>query len=129
MRKTLALAFLALCFGLAPVCAQTPTPCIQPVLPGYAVSTFYYGTPWADAIEVRPDGSLLVGVEFPGAVPQGVYVAREGDQCDLSDAYAPPGAPFVNPEGVALLPDGRVFATGIDVTIDGDLSIVVEDLV
>jgi Tol biopolymer transport system component/sugar lactone lactonase YvrE len=84
-------------------------PDLKPVLPGYAATSFYLGTGHIDGLACRPDGSLLVAVESPDVVPQGVYVAHEGDLCDLSDAYTTPGPPFDNPDGIMLHRDGRVF--------------------
>ncbi|NIM52444.1 MAG: hypothetical protein GTO22_24895, partial [Gemmatimonadales bacterium] len=47
--------------------------------------------------------------EWYQGVPEGVYVAHEGDRCDVGDAYTTLGAPFDNPDGICLHPDGRVF--------------------
>ena len=110
------LLWLAICAAAVSTAAAYGPPLLQPVLPGCATSVFYCMIP-ADGITVRGDGSLLVVAEYAGAVPQGVYIAHEGDECDLTDAYTTPGTPFDNPDGILLHPDGSVIVADDGISI------------
>ena len=91
-----------------PQLAKLP-PDLRPVPAGMTATTFYDEAGYIGGMACRSDGSVLVAVSQPDMAPQGIYVAREGDDCDLGDAYSAPGLPFVSLSSVALHPDGRVF--------------------
>jgi uncharacterized caspase-like protein/Tol biopolymer transport system component len=84
------------------------TPSLKPTSTDWTADTFFSGTGRVTGLAPRPDGSLLLAVASPHVVPQGLYLAYEGDLCDPSDAYTDPGAPFHMPGSVMLHPDGPV---------------------
>jgi len=106
-----AVSELGLALTEQPRLAAHMVPRLRPALADWTVSTFYAGAGYVSGLAPRPDGSVLVAVAVPQAVPQGVYVAYPGDECDTGDAYGPPGDPLKWPDGVWLHPDGRVFVT------------------
>jgi hypothetical protein len=83
-------------------------PSLTPRDRGLVATYLYGGMEHVGGIAVKPDGTVLVAVGAGDEVPPGVYVARPGDDWDPSDAYTPPGPPFVSPGGIAVHPDGRV---------------------
>ena len=83
-------------------------PSLRPVEKGL-VATYVYGAAGRiEGIATRGDGTLLVTVGAADGIAPGVYLAREGGDCDPSDAYARPGKPFDSPSGIAMRPDGGV---------------------
>jgi hypothetical protein len=83
-------------------------PSLKPLQAGVVATSLYSGTGRIGGIASAPDGTLLLAMGSADLLPAGVYVAREGDDCDAGDAYTRPGAPFDTPSGIAVHPDGRV---------------------
>lgn len=81
---------------------------------GYVATYLYKGAGPISGIAPAPDGTLLVTVGSANPVRPGVYVARPGDHCDSTDAYAPPGPPFQTPGGIARRADGQVLVADAD---------------
>jgi len=106
-----AVSELGLALKEQPRLAAHMVPKLGPALADWTVNTFYAGAGYVSGLAPRPDGTVLVAVAVPQAVPQGVYVAYPGDECDSGDAYSPPGDPLKWPDGIWIHPDGRVFVT------------------
>jgi len=84
-------------------------PDLKPTEQGLVATTLCRGVDDVRGLAHRPDGSLLVAVGSHGEALPGVYVAKEGRDCDpAADAYTKPGPPFREPNGLLVHPDGRV---------------------
>ena len=80
-----------------------------PVFP--IVSSFYTGTGLIDGIAALSREELIVVLEAPTSQGTGLLRCRRGDVFSPDDVFSPRGPPFLNPDGLVQLPDGRFAVT------------------